>query len=152
MPRRRRSEVIREDEVGVYHVWVRCVRRAWLCGLDPLTGSDYEHRKGWIESRLAELARIFAIDACVYAVLSNHYHLLLRNRPDLGLKWSDEEVARRWWQLCPQRFNEDGSLAEPSQFELRCMTSSTRLITRRTRWCSASRFQRRGINLSRRLL
>ena len=119
MPRRRRSEVIREDEVGVYHVWVRCVRRAWLCGLDPLTGNDYQHRKGWIESRLAELARIFAIDACVYAVLSNHYHLLLRNRPDLVLQWSDEEVARRWWQLCPQRCNEDGSPADPWPFELR---------------------------------
>ena len=72
VPKRRRSEVIREEEVGLYHLWVRCVRRAWLCGLDPLTGNDYEHRKEWIESRLAELARIFAIDACVYAVLSNH--------------------------------------------------------------------------------
>ena len=130
MPRRRRSEVIREDEVGVYHVWVRCVRRAWLCGLDPLTGNDYEHRKGWIESRLAELARIFAIDACVYAVLSNQYHLLLRNRPDLVHQWSDEEVARRWWQLCPQRCNEDGSPADPSPFELRCMTSDAKRIAK----------------------
>ena len=44
MPKRRRSDVIREEEVGLYHLWVRCVRRAWLCGLDPLTGNDYEHR------------------------------------------------------------------------------------------------------------
>ena len=139
MPRRRGSEVIREDEVGVYHVWVRCVRRAWLCGLDPLTGNDYQHRKGWIESRLAELARIFAIDACVDAVLSNHYHRLLRNRPDLVLQWSDEEVARRWWQLCPQRCHEDGSPADPSPFELRCRTSDAkRIATWRGRLSSIS--------------
>ena len=99
MPGRPRKNVIREDVVGVYHVWTRCVRRAWLCGFDPLTKKDYSYRKAWIYERLAALSQIFAVDACVFAILSNHFHLLLRNRVDLAAQWSDEEVVRRWWQL-----------------------------------------------------
>ena len=41
MPSCPRSEVIREGEVGVYHVWSRCVRGAFLCGVDPYTGQGY---------------------------------------------------------------------------------------------------------------
>ena len=119
MPRVPRKLVIREDIVGVYHAWVRCVRRAWLCGRDPLTGKNHEHRKTWLENRLAELAQIFAIDACVFAVLSNHFHLLLRNRPDLTAQWSDKEVMRRWWQLCPGRRDQEGEPAEMTEAELK---------------------------------
>ena len=119
MPRVPRKLVIREDIVGVYHAWVRCVRRALLCGRDPLTGKNHEHRKTWLENRLAELAQIFAIDACVFAILSNHFHLLLRNRPDLTAQWSDEEVMRRWWQLCPGRRDQEGEPAEMTEAELK---------------------------------
>ena len=41
MPACPRSEVVRYGKVGVYHVWSRCVRRAFLCGTDPLTGKDH---------------------------------------------------------------------------------------------------------------
>lgn len=68
MPGRPRKDVIREDEVGVYHVWSRCVRRAWLCGLDPVSGNNYEYRKEWIYQRLGELVQIFAIDAGTLSV------------------------------------------------------------------------------------
>jgi len=68
--RRPRRNVVDEDNVGVYHVWVRCVRRAWLCGADPLTGHDWTHRKQWFFERLEELTRIFAVDACVWAILA----------------------------------------------------------------------------------
>jgi hypothetical protein len=30
-------------------------------------------------------------------------HVVLRNRPDLVAAWSDEEIARRWWNLFPGR-------------------------------------------------
>ena len=64
---RPRRNVVDDDQVGVYHVWSRCVRRAWLCGEDPLTGKDWRHRKAWFFERLQELTAIFAIDACVWA-------------------------------------------------------------------------------------
>jgi hypothetical protein len=30
-----------------------------------------------------------------FAILSNHFHLVLRNRPDVVAAWSDSEVASR---------------------------------------------------------
>jgi len=143
MSGRPRKNVIREDVVGVYHVGSRCVRRAWLCGIDPLTGVDYSHRRHWICERMEELARIFAVDACVYAILSNHYHLLVRNRPDLTAQWSDEEVVRRWWQLYPERRNDDGTPAEPTELEIRSIAADVkRTAELRTRLSSISWFMK----------
>jgi hypothetical protein len=71
MPAYARSQIVPCDEVGVYHCISRCVRRAFLCGVDPLTGQDYDHRKEWIRERLEHLASIFAIDICGYTVMSN---------------------------------------------------------------------------------
>jgi hypothetical protein len=45
MPTYARRQIVVEDEVGVYHCIARCVRRAFLCGVDPYTGRDYSHRK-----------------------------------------------------------------------------------------------------------
>ena len=39
MARRNRAEVVVADEVGVYHCVQRVVRRAFLCGVDPLSGT-----------------------------------------------------------------------------------------------------------------
>ena len=118
MTGRPRKFVIQKDQVGLYHVWSRCVRQCYLCGKDKATGKDYSHRKQWIHDRLAELVQIFAVEACVYAILSNHYHLLVRNRVDLAGQWSDREVARRRWQLYPERKDESGKACEPTELEL----------------------------------
>lgn len=45
-----------------YHSIARCIRRAFLCGEDPVTGDNYDHRKQWIVSRLRFLSYIYAID------------------------------------------------------------------------------------------
>jgi putative transposase len=75
------------------------VRRAFLCGKDSSTGYDFEHRRVWIEARLHKLAKIFAIDVCAYAVMSNHYHLVLHINTDNQHLWSSAEVVARWARL-----------------------------------------------------
>jgi hypothetical protein len=42
---RARSELIALESTPYYHCISRCVRLAFLCGEDTLTGSKYEHRK-----------------------------------------------------------------------------------------------------------
>ena len=97
MPAYPRSQIASADEVGVYHCVARCVRRAFLCGLDVESGHDYEHRKEWIRERLEELAAVFAIDICSYAVMSNHIHLVLRVRPDLARGCSFKYLTLLEW-------------------------------------------------------
>ncbi|MCK0153119.1 transposase [Alcanivorax sp. S6407] len=45
------------------------------------------------------MAEVFAIDLCAYAVMSNHYHLVVSINQQKALSWSDREVAERWMQL-----------------------------------------------------
>lgn len=118
MPGKPRSEVFDRDEVGVYHCWNRLVQRRHLFGYDWLTGKNYKYRKVWVRDRLKELAGSMAMDVLDYAILDNHLHVVLRNRPDIVRTWSDEEVARRWWFVCPARRNEDGSVPAPKPCEI----------------------------------
>ena len=60
-----RKETVVEGAEGVYHCISRCVRRAFLCGWDRYSGRDYDHRKGWIQSRLQFLAAHFSVDVFV---------------------------------------------------------------------------------------
>ncbi len=118
MPGKPRSAVFKSKEVGIYHCWNRIVRRCHLFGLDPVTGKDFSYRKAWVRDRFRELAGAMAIDVLDYAILDNHLHVVLRNRPDIVETWPDEEVARRWWFVCPQRKNDDGSIPDPKPCEI----------------------------------
>lgn len=138
MPRRPRSEQIDAHEVGIYHCVNRCVRRAFLCGVDRETGRSYEHRREWIERRLEFLAGVMGIDVLTYAVMSNHVHVILRNRPDVVEGWSEQQVRERWWQVCPLRRNEDGSPAEPTEVELLALVPEEKLKVVRDRLSSIS--------------
>jgi hypothetical protein len=108
MPRLRRRFLFDPAEVGIYHCINRCVRRSFLCGTDPVSGKDYEHRRQWLQDRLRFLAGQFGLDVLGFAVTSNHFHVIVRNRPDVVANWSDAEVARRWWNLFPKRRDDDG--------------------------------------------
>lgn len=96
---RPRSALVSLSDTPWYHVVSRCVRRAYLCGEDRLTGKNYDHRRGWIVERVKQLAGVFAIDVAAYAVMSNHYHLVLRVDVERAQGWSRDEVLRRWTQL-----------------------------------------------------
>jgi hypothetical protein len=123
MARLARVEVFAADEVAVVHVMNRTVRRCFLMGEDRLTGRNYDHRKGWVEEQLKRLAGLFGIDLLCHAVMSNHFHLVVRSRPDVVAAWDDAEVARRWWGLCPGRKDAEGSAEEPKEHELRAIAS-----------------------------
>ena len=118
MPAKPRSDIIDPQKVGVYHCWNRLVQRRHLFGYDFLTGKDYGYRKNWVRDRFRVLAGAMAVDVLDYAVLDNHLHVVLRNRPDIVDSWSDEEVARRWWLVCPLRRNKDGSVPDPKPCEI----------------------------------
>ena len=98
MPRPRKQLVCVAD-TPYYHVFSRCVRRAFLCGVDHASGRSYEHRRAWIEDRIRVLSSLFSIHLCAYAVMSNHYHLVVKLNPDEAKSWSDDEVLQRWTSL-----------------------------------------------------
>ncbi|SES67734.1 hypothetical protein SAMN04487962_101139 [Marinobacter segnicrescens] len=98
MPRPR-EQLVAVSDTPYYHVVSRCVRRTFLCGYDRETGTDYEHRRQWIEERARLLSSLFAIDLCAYAVMSNHYHLVVKLCPEQSEAWTDDDVLERWCSL-----------------------------------------------------
>lgn len=94
-----RSQLISLDATPYYHCISRCVRRAYLCGFDRFTNKSYEHRRDVIEKRLYLLADAFCIDLVSYAVLENHYHVVLHVNKEKALDLSFDEVIERWHKL-----------------------------------------------------
>ena len=118
MARLGRAEVFSPTEIAICHVMSRVVRRCFLLGDDPVTGKNYDHRKQWIEDQLIRLSANFGIELLCFSVMSNHFHLILRSRPDVVENWDDSEVARRWLMLCPLRKSPSGDAPEPTESEL----------------------------------
>ncbi|MEJ2743419.1 MAG: transposase, partial [Gammaproteobacteria bacterium] len=40
-----RNSLISLEDTTYYHIVSRCVRRSFLCGLDALSGKNFEHRR-----------------------------------------------------------------------------------------------------------
>ena len=91
-----RKTLISLRDTPYYHVVARCVRRAWLWGYDEYAGRDYSHRKAWVLERLNQLSSIFTIDICAYAVMSNHYHLVIHVDRNRARQLTTQEVVTRW--------------------------------------------------------
>ena len=94
-----RSQQISLDHTPYYLCTMRCVRRAFLCGKDRYSGRTYDHRKAWLEERFQKLTGVFAIGLASYAVMSNHYHVVVRINSEETERWSNEEVLDRWAKL-----------------------------------------------------
>ena len=139
-----RSKYVEEGKEGVYHCFSRCVRRAFLYGFDARTRRDFSHRKAWLVGRLRHLAGIFAVDVCAYAVMENHYHVIVRTRPDIAASWPDQEVATRWLRLFPRNHGLRGSATPPVEEQIRALVNyPDRIATLRQRLCSLSWFMGR---------
>ncbi|MCA9167760.1 MAG: hypothetical protein KDB23_08835 [Planctomycetales bacterium] len=95
MARKPRRELIAEDEIGIYHIYSRNVRRTFLFGEDSVTGKSYDHRMELLRTMVRTLARVFAIDILGYGFMQNHFHEILRNRPDIAARMSGCQVAVR---------------------------------------------------------
>ena len=128
MPRPARVEQFDASEVCIVHVVQRCVRRAFLAGVDAATVKNYSFRREWIRRRMEALASVFAVDVLSYAIMSNHMHQILRNRPDVVATWSDEEVAIRWLRVFPGRRLEE-HLAEPTENDVQTLCNNKERIT-----------------------
>jgi hypothetical protein len=113
------------------HAISRCVRKAFLCGGRE---GKYDHRRDWVEERLAYLAAAFAVDIASYAVMANHLHVVLRMRVDEMTRWSAHEVAQRWLAVYPRQYLSDGTPVPPSAETVeRCARDAAWVAKRRAR-------------------
>jgi hypothetical protein len=126
-----RKQQISLADTPYYHCITSCVRHAFLCGEDKHSGQSFEHRRGWIEDKLHFLTTIFAIDVCAYAVMDNHYHVVLFVDEAKAKQWSMTEVLERWHRLhkgtllAYQYLNGD-TLSEPLLDTVKAMVETLR--------------------------
>lgn len=142
MSRKNRRDIFNPNEVGIYHCIQRTVRRAFLCGYDQITGKSFDHRRMWIQEQMQALCAIFAFDCLSYAIMSNHLHSVLRNRPDILETWSDHDVAVRWWQLTNSRRDPSVRDDHPTEKQLKSSLEPVRNQQLRARLGSISWFMR----------
>ncbi|MCF6289167.1 MAG: transposase [Proteobacteria bacterium] len=92
-----RKQLISIADTPYYHVVTRCVRRAFLAGYDKPSKTDFGHRRDWIVERMMKLCDIFSIHICSYAVMSNHYHIVLKVSENK--KWTTTYALKKWNKL-----------------------------------------------------
>jgi len=101
-------------------------------------------RREWFHRRRGALAlaSVFGVDVPAFAVMSNHVHLILRNRRDVVAPWSDGQVAIRWRRVFFGRSLEV-QLAEPTQYDVQTLVNQPeRLALSRQRLSDISWFMR----------
>ena len=92
-----RVQLISIADTPYYHVVTRGVRRAFLAGYDKPSNTDFGHRRQWIVDRMMFLCEVFSIDICSYAVMSNHYHIVLKVSDNK--LWTTTQTLKTWNRL-----------------------------------------------------
>ena len=137
-----RKRLVSLSHTPYYHCISRCVRRAYLCGVDVASGDSYEHRRQWLVRRLIQLSSVFTVDLCAYAVMSNHYHVVVHLDQQRCASLSQREVALRWLSLfkTPELVRRwlAGEQLHPAQM----MVVDTLVALWRRRLCDLSWFMR----------
>jgi len=143
-------EIFDPSAIFAVHFIGETVRSCYLMGVNERSGKNFDQRKRWLEEKLQPLAANFAIDLLAFSCMSNHFHLLLRSRPDVVATWDNTQVALRWWQLFPTRkvkLKINGEWfktpATPTEFELNAIRNDpVRLATIRLRLSDLSWWMR----------
>ena len=91
-----RKLTINLKETRYYQCISRCVRQMFLCGTDESSKNSFEHRKQWIKNRMQFLSQHFAIDICSYAIMSNHYHIVLKVNINWLMSLSQQDIISHW--------------------------------------------------------
>ena len=99
-----RKELVSLAATPYYHCVSRCVRRAFLCGTDHTSGQCFEHRRGWIEDLLIQQSKIFAVEIAAYAIMSNHFHVVLHINELQAANWQTREIIERWHSIYKGNF------------------------------------------------
>lgn len=139
MPKPRHQQISIAD-TPYYHLVSRCVRRAFLCGCSETY--NFEHRRDWILERLTLLTQMFAIDIAAFALMSNHYHLVVRVDAAKAASWNAKDIAERWQTLFRLPVLVERFLNGDSSGEVENQVTETIIENWRTRLCDISWFMR----------
>ncbi|OBP14974.1 hypothetical protein A5320_06100 [Rheinheimera sp. SA_1] len=135
-----RNQQISVTETPYYHLVSRCVRRAFLCGITE--AYNFEHRRDWILERQTLLTQMFAIDIAAFALMSNHYHLVVRVDAAKAASWSYQDIANRWKFLFRLPVLVERYLSGNSSGVIESQVTETIIENWRTRLCDISWFMR----------
>ena len=74
---------------------------------------------------------MFAIDLFGYAVMSNHYHIVLQLEPSRTDGWSDEDIVDRWMSLRSPNSPDDQDIKAQQRFVLLQDTQRLKVLRER---------------------
>ncbi len=113
-----RRQQISLNDTSYYHCTSRCIRQIFLLDenndfnkkLNSKKNNSPENaavnnnkqnneRRNWIVTQAKKLATIFSIDIAAYAIMHNHYHIILKVDVETVLAWSPLDVIEQWQLL-----------------------------------------------------
>ena len=140
-----RHRLIDVETTTFYHCIAHCARHNYLAGFDEALNKNVDYRKGWVKQRMTQMAQAFAIEICAFAIMSNHYHLVLHINKDMAASWSLSEILLRWTSIYHGDDLTKRYLAGESLDECEKKTLAKISVEYRERLTSISWFMR-GIN------